>query len=1105
MKLSRIGVQKPVAVGIILIAVIAFGIYSLSGTNTEFIADISSPQIIVVTIYPGASAEDVEKDVVKIMEDNFVTIPNIKGIDSTCTNSLGTVNITFKDGIDPYDQLGEVRNRISDMEADLPDNLQGRPEAMVGGIEMIPIVSFTVEGGTDVLALTDYVEDTLKPRITKVAGVSSVDIYGGENLRVNVKLRLDDLAAKGVAPLTVYQLLSYSNVDLPVGTADYRTRSVDLRYDGTYSSIQEIKDLPVGTDEKSHIIHLSDVADISLSKEEAEYFVSNNGKRQMVVEICKRSDGNTVNITKEIKQILSDSSRETNGAVQYNMIQDDSRLVTASLKTVVESGVMGIIVAVLIVYLFIADATATLVIGLSIPLSILFTFIGMRVSGISINLMSLSGMVVALGSIIGGAIVVLEQVYRYYQDTKNPCSVDSAIFRGTDEVVGSVLGSTLTTIVVFIPIALLSGIIGQVLHDVSLTFIYAMTASLIVAIIVVPYLLKGFLKENNRKQVKKSWFLKKVDWLEKKYEKSISWALDYKRYVIVLCLVILALTVYSFTSLSMSFIPSTDNDDFYVTVEFPAGYSLEETKAQMDRVEKLIADSVPEINNAVYYSGKDDSFGSSVATDNWGYGHIVLCEVKERKRDIHEIILATQTLLETEIPDAKIDAKNGGFDRLVSYVSGGGGYGLTLVGTDDKLLYDTAKKLEAELKRDPEVVTTSINTSYDRKSAVIDMSYDYLSSLGVTSYEAGVTSAVLFRGLDVANKFTDTDGERYDIHVYSDATDKPLTNDLLAGINVVSQAKNTVSFASISGLREERTVTQVNHSDRANTVTVSAKVTGESTTGVTARMDEYLASHPLPKGVSTQVGGIGELVNDSLTPMVSALLIAMFLVYIVMVLQFNNYTQPILVMITIPFCIIGVIIALVAFDSTLSLLSMLGIVSLVGMVVNNGILIIDYTNMVRKQGRQEVLGSSHILEDWDSGFGRLSEEDELKILYSSIPSATASRLRPILMTTLSTMLGVVPMAISKGEGAEIYAPLGQSIAGGLLSGSLVTLYLMPVLYYLNERAAIQKKYKKKKEEDGSEIQTDEPEQSVTATEKETVTDKPKRKRTVRKKTETESE
>ena len=409
---------------------------------------------------------------------------------------------------------------------------------------------------------------------------------------------------------------------------------------------------------------------------------------------------------------------------------------------------------------------------------------------------------------------------------------------------------------------------------------------------------------------------------------------------------------------------------------------------------------------------------------------------------------------------ANVKVTNGGFDRLVSYVSEGGGYGLTLAGEDSELLYRTAVQLQGALQNDPEVRSTSINTSFDRRSAVIDMSYEYLSSLGVTSYEAGITSLILFKGMDISNKFA-SDRKRYDIHVHSDIGDKQLSDETLASIDVVSQAGSTISFSSISQIREERTMTQVNRKDRANTLSISAILTGESTSGVTSRMNEYLAGHPLPDGVEVQAGGIGRFINEAITPMVTALIIAVFLVYAVMVIQFSNYGQPILVMMTVPFCIIGVIIALVFFNSTLSLLSMLGIISLTGMVVNNGILIIDYTNMLRKSRRMRMMeekGSK--LEGWEADVGILSEEEERIILSESIAPAAASRLRPILMTTLSTMLGVVPMAVSKGEGAEIFAPLGQSIAGGLLSASVVTMYLIPVIYHLLETGSILRKYRK---------------------------------------------
>ena len=375
---------------------------------------------------------------------------------------------------------------------------------------MLPIVSFSVESTGDTAALSEYINDTLRPQLTRIPGVSTISVSGSVEPEVSIKLRMDDLNARGISPLTVYQILSFSNISMPLSTAVAEGRRIDLRYDGRYESLDDIKALPVGATESGEIIRLSDVADVSLAYPERDYYVTSEGKEIIVVEVSKRADGNTVQITNAVKEILSQSEKELGGAIEYHMIKDDSALVLSSLKNVIESGILGILIAVLVIFLFINDAKATLAIGLSIPLSCFFTFIVMKVAGISVNILSISGIVVSLGSIVDASIVVLDQIYRYYQDTdengRGRYSVVESIYKGTGVVDKSVIGSNLTTVVVFIPVVLLSGLVGDILHDISLTFMFAIGSSLVVAMVYMPYLLKHFLKDDGVRLKKKDSF-----------------------------------------------------------------------------------------------------------------------------------------------------------------------------------------------------------------------------------------------------------------------------------------------------------------------------------------------------------------------------------------------------------------------------------------------------------------------------------------------------------------------------------------------------------------------------------------------------------------------
>ena len=1070
MTISKFSVRHPVIIGMILIALALFGIFSISTTNVEFVSEINMPQVYVVSIWPGASSEDIEKEVINVLEDDFVTLPDFRSISSSASNSVGITIISFADGINPEDKIQDVRDRIRELEDDLPDDLSGLPQCMVGGSAMLSTATFAVYGGEDLGAVSKYVEDTLKPRLTQIDGVSKIEVAGTAEARVNVELRIKDLESKGINPLAVYQMLGYSNNSIPLGSSMYEEKKVNLKYDGTFTSLDDIRNLPVGATDEGQIIRLSDVADVSISYPERDYYVRSEGDDIIVVDVFKRSDGNAIKITNQITTVLNECEKETGGAIKFKMIAEDKTTVTNSLSTVIQSGVMGILIAILVIFLFLNDIRATMVIGVSIPLSIFFTFIGMKLMGLTVNILSISGMVVALGSIVDASIVVIDETYRFYQKTKNGnalYNVTQSIDNGTDKVGMSVLGSNLTTVVVFIPIIMISSLVGKLLHDVSITFMISILASLIVALIFVPWLMKKFLKEGDEYRVpkNKSFVVKGVDKLEKGYNIVLKKVLKDPFFIILISIGILFVTGYTLTEQKMAFIPSTDNSDFNINIKFPYGYTLEDTDKGMRMVEKIVSDYLPsdDVKTTVTYVGRQaGSILSLTSSPNEGGIHVVLVPVKDRDWDIHTAINDLQYMLEEKVPGAEVDVANGGFDRYVNLMSNGGGFGITLTGSDSDELYKVAEEIRDYLNTDPQVVKATISATYDDVSAVMNANYDNLSSLGLTSYQAAMTNAILFNGTDIGT-FTDPETkDRFDIHLSSDVSDYPVNESLLSILKISGETGN-VSVDSVSDITLESELSQIAHTDRSPSMTVNAKIMGESTTDISLRFNEYIAKNPLPEGIKIKETGLGDLVKDSVVPIAQAMVIGIFLVYFVMVMVFERYNQPLQVMITVPFCIIGVTLSLAAFGTTLNMIAILGIVSLMGMLVNNGIILIDSINQLYNERRNKIFDEWGIdykdLTDKEKE-GRLDYSMEMDILNSSVVDGTSSRLRPILMSSLTTILGVIPMAIASGEGAELYAPLGQVIMGGLMTSMIITLFITPVVFFVFERRKIKKIYKK---------------------------------------------
>lgn len=1041
MKISHLSVKHPTIISMILIALIVFAGYSFSGMPLEFLSNINQPSATIVTIYPGASASDVELDVTKILEDDFVTLPNYKSMESESHNSYSMITINFNDGINPYDQLGEIRYRVSQLLDDLPDNIQGEPKVFVGGANMLPVITFTVQGGEDIAQLTSYCENDLKPLINHIQGVSTVTVLNKKELEINVKLRLDDLAAKGISVATVYKALQAGNIKLPIGEGEYQGQTIDVRYEGNYKTLSDIKSLPVGL-YNNVIIRVDDVADVSFSYPENEYFVDSPQGSLLVVQITKRTEGNVVDISNQLKQILDKEAKRNGNSIQFDIISDDSKTTKVAIKTVLNSGLSGLLMAVFVILLFLGDLRATLIISLSIPISILLTMIEMRLSGMSMNVLAIAGLVVALGMIVDGSIVMLEQVYRYYRQRKR--AKEENILIAADEVGPSIFGSVMTTIVVYIPILMLNGLIGQLLHDISLVLIFALSSSFLISVAIVTFLMNKILKPVP-KIPRKRIFDKIMNSVEKGYKKALNWSINTHRYVILLSVLVFAFSFYIIKALGFTFLPSVDTGEFDIYMKFPQGYSLEKTREKTLKAIELVEASIPEAKSIVIYSGDNGDF-SGQHPSNYSHTHIVLKDLDLRDRKVQEIILETQQLLSSKVIDCKTTVKNGGIDQLIGYVSDGGGYGLTLISEDLNLLYSEASRIEDEIKKDPSVVSTSLNTDFDSSTLIIDMSHDFLNSVGVNSYEAGITSIILFNGLE-AGIYHAENGEQYKIKLESNMKDEPITPDSIAKMHIISASGEEISFASLSDIEINKSISTINHSDRAKQITINAKLVSEDTAPITFHVNNYLKKNPLAVGVKSKSGGIMQLIQDSITPLSTALIIAIFLVFTTMVFQFENFRQPIIVMATVPFCLIGVILGLLTFGSTMSIVSILGLLSLSGIVVNNGIILIDYFNQKRALEKN-------------------TEENLMKIVLSG----SASRLRPILMTTLSTMFGVIPMAVAKGIGSELYAPLGQSIAGGLITSTLISLFIIPTIYYIVEAKIIKKKIKNKELlPDGSEI------------------------------------
>ncbi|MBN1519808.1 MAG: efflux RND transporter permease subunit [Spirochaetales bacterium] len=1025
MSLSDFAVKHPAIIGILLIMLAVFGVIAGMSMNSEMIPPVSLPAASIVTIYPGASARDVERDISRLIENQMSTLAGVSELSSSSSDSYSVVSLEFRDGVNVHEKLPQIRELLNAVEDELPDGIDGSPVIYITEASaFLPIFSVRIASDMNVEALTSYLEDRVVPAIARVSGVSRISLVGGARLEARVVLKTEELEARGISALNVYEALRYNNLNVPAGTAMYRTQQMSFTTAGAFSDFEELGNLTVGFGDGSYI-YLKDIADIGPEPEPRSVRVRSGGKDYVMLDVLKRDEGDTLAIVAEARQALDDMVLETRGAVDWAVVSDQSETTQRSLNTVFSAALTGLALTILVILLVLHDLRATFIISLSIPLSILFALMGLYLTGRSLNLLSLSGMTVAIGMIVDNSIVVLENTYRHFKLSGNR---RLAALKGASEVGGAVLASTTTSICVFAPLLFLTGIIGVIMNDLSLAIVFSLAASALVAVILVPWLASILLKPDA--EVRKPALLRKIegaidralDAIERFYRRLLDKALRNKRFTVALSVSFLVSSVLLLSILKVSFLPPTDTGEFEIGVGTPSGYSLEQTLAKVDELDTELARLVPEIETAVFYVGSSSAI-TITNSSNRAYGRIRLVPSRARERTIQEIIPAVQAALSSTIPDCDVTVLNGGFDALLALGTGGQGYQMEVYGSDLDDVAQTARMAREILARDPDVFKTELSVRSDDQQLYADLSQAYMGALGVTPYEAGVTGRILFGGMSAGTLREEE--EDYPIRVTSDIADTRVDDDLLNRVIIRTQDGRRVSFAAFSTMESRPALSRIDRKNRNFSIEVRAYLKTEDQSGVSSRTDAAMGALAIPSGVKYRTAGTSELIGDSLSSLLFMLGIAVFLVYAVMVIQFERFMQPLIIMASIPFCLIGVVLGLYLFGSALSIISMLAIITLGGTVVNNAIVLVDYTNTLRR----------------DLGMERRD----------AILEAAGNRMRPILMTALTTLFGVLPMALAHGDGSEVYAPLGQAIFGGLLTSTVITLIIIPLLYDALER------------------------------------------------------
>jgi HAE1 family hydrophobic/amphiphilic exporter-1 len=1023
MKISNLSIKRPVTVIMLMLIVIMLGIVSFMNLGVDLYPEINVPVAIVSTNYSGAGPQEIENLVTRPLEGALATVSGLEDIQSSSAEGSSLVVLMFDFGIDMDNAALEMREKVDMVKGFLPDDATS-PLVFKIDPNAMPILTLSVNSTGTIEETQTIVEDKILSRLERIEGIASVNTSGG--LDQEVVIQVDQLALNSYN-LSFNQLkgiLISENLNLPSGEIDRGEKSIPLRIVGEFESIEEINNLPIILN-NGQIIRLKDVAAVELTSEDITMINRLDGEVAIGLSLSKATDSNTVQVAEEVVKELAKLENELED-VEIEVIYNSADFINKAISNVAMSGIIGGILAVLILYVFLRNLRTTAVIAISIPVSIIATFALIYFNGITLNLMTLGGLALGLGMLVDNSIVVLENIYRYRD--MGYSRVDAAK-EGTNEVSMAIIASTLTTVAVFLPIVFVQGVTSILFKELALTITFSLLASLVVALTIVPMLSSLILKVDHSKDEKKrySLFDRGFEKVQNFYGSLVRKVIRKRKTTVAIIIVTLIASIGLLTTIGAEFIPSMDEGSIQISVSLPNGTGFDTTLEIVDQIESDIR-SVEEIDTIYSSIGVSGMGFIQSSAGNTGTVTANLVERSERDKTTFEIADEIRVMLK-DYPGMEISVsatQNQGFGAMSSPIS------IELKGDNLEVLGEYADEIVKMAQDIPGTreVESSLEEEQDELELVIDR--EKASFYGTTA--AQVTQYV--RDLTKGNTLTNykKDGQEINIRIIGDESIRGTVEKLKAmsvetpyGLVPLEELSESLSI-----IKSPITIVRVN---QVRSATISMSTFGRDLRGVSMDLEDGLDKMVFPDGYTYKVGGQNEDLVESFASLGQALLLAIALVYMIMASQFENIKYPFIIMFTLPLAFAGSIFALFITGNPINVPALIGVIMLAGIVVNNAIVLVDYINTLRKKGMT---------------------------LKESVVEASRVRLRPILMTTLTTVLGLLPMSLGLGEGSETTAPLAVVVVGGLLFATLLTIVVIPTVYLIFNR-------KELKEEEAREI------------------------------------
>ena len=1017
MSLYSSSVKRPVTTILIFVAVVIIGLFSLQKLPIDLYPDIETNTIMVMTSYQGASAEDIEQNVTRPLENTLNSVEHLKHITSNSKENISIVTLEFEYGYDIDVLTNDVRDKLNMVSSMLPDDAN-TPILFKFSSDMIPIVLLSAQAKESVPGLYKILDENVANSLARVDGVGSVSIAGAPKREVHIYVDPLKLEAYHLSIETIAQLVGAENRNIPGGTFDIGNETYALRVEGEFEDPKEIENLVVGASNGA-AVHLSDVARIDDSLEERAQETFTNGVRGAMIIVQKQSGANSVEISNRIQQQLPHLQKNLPADIHLDYIVDTSDNIRNTIASLVETVLYALLFVVIVVFFFLGRWRATVIIVLTIPISLIASFIYLYATGNSLNIVSLSALSISIGMVVDDAIVVLENVTTHIERGAEP---KQAAVHGTNEVAISVIASTLTLIAVFFPLTLITGMTGVFFNQLGWMVTIMMIISTTAALSLTPMLCSRMLRLQRTQSKFFTKFYGPIEKVLDKLDDGFAWLLTHcVRHRWITSLVVLGVFIASMFLMKFvgsEFFPTMDNSRLGVNLELPIGTRVDVAKDVCERLYKEWTQKYPEIkvfNYTVGQASSDNTFGSMQSNGS----HIMSMNIRlvspgERDRSITEIAGLMREDLK-QYPELKKALVNVGGQRGGG-MSGQSALNYEIYGYDFEVTDSLAQQLKRILEKVPGAADINISRSDYQPEYQVDFDREKLALYGLNLTTAATYIRNRING-STASYFRE-DGDEYDIKVMYDPEHRQSLEDI-ENITLYNAMGNGIKLKEVGTVVERFTPPTIERKDRERIITVSTVVQDRPMSEVIADAQPEIDKLDLPGGVTIELSGSYEQQQDSFGDMGVLAILIILLVYIVMAAQFESFTYPGIIMSSIMFAFSGIVLILLLTGTNLNIMSMIGSIMLIGIVVKNGIVLIDYITLNRERGmsvRRAVI---------DGG---------------------KSRLRPVLMTSLTTILGMVPMAIGHGEGAEMWRPMGIAVIGGLTFSTILTLLFVPTMY-----------------------------------------------------------